>query len=91
MGGMMLTEITPDVIVEYQNIRLKEGALGSTINAEVMFALRIMDEIGDAVPPAAEARRKAHASKDSKPWEGSHTRGRDSIARCCAGSRSNRR
>src|SRR4029453_10175312 len=49
---MILIEISPDVIdviVEYQNIRLKEGAMGSSINAEVMFALRIMDEIGDAV------------------------------------------
>ena len=49
MGEMMLIEITPDIILEYQNIRLKEGAMGSSINAEVMFALRIMDEIGDAV------------------------------------------
>ena len=46
---MMLIEVTPDIILEYPNIRLKEGAMGSTINAEVMFALRIMEEIGDAV------------------------------------------
>ena len=49
LGDMMLIEITPDILLEYQNIRLKEGAMGSSINAEVMFALRIMDEIGDAV------------------------------------------
>ncbi len=34
MGGMMLIEITPDVIAEYQSIRLKQGAFGSSINAE---------------------------------------------------------
>ncbi len=28
MGDMMLIEITPDIILEYQNIRLKEGAHG---------------------------------------------------------------
>ncbi len=40
MGDMMLIEIGDSTIAEYQELRLKEGAAGSSINAEVMFALR---------------------------------------------------
>ena len=64
MGGMMLIEITPDIIAEYQGIRLKEGALGSTINAEVMFALRLMGEIGDAVRLKLKRERRIRLPKN---------------------------
>jgi integrase len=49
MGDMMLIEISNETIAEYQNVRLKEGASGSSINNEVMFALHMMGDIGDAV------------------------------------------
>jgi len=49
MGDMMLIEIGDKTIVDYQTARLGEGTSGSTINGEVMFALRIMGPIGDAV------------------------------------------
>jgi integrase len=64
MGGMMLIEITPDIIAAYQAIRLKEGALGSTINAEVMFALRLMGEIGDAVRLRLKRERRIRLPKN---------------------------
>lgn len=64
MGGMMLIEISPDTIAEYQGIRLKEGALGSSINAEVMFALRILGEIGDAVRLKLRRERRLRLPKN---------------------------
>ena len=64
MGGMMLIEITPDIIAEYQGMVLKEGALGSTINAEVMFALRLMGEIGDAVRLKLKRERRIRLPKN---------------------------
>jgi integrase len=45
----MLIEIGDNAISGYQTARLQEGASGSSINAEVMFILHMMGEIGDAV------------------------------------------
>ncbi len=49
MGDMMLIEIGDKTIIDYQTFRLGEGTSGSTINGEVMFALRLMGPVGDAV------------------------------------------
>jgi integrase len=49
MGDMMLIEIGDTAISGYQTARLQAGASGSSINAEVMFILHMMGEIGDAV------------------------------------------
>jgi integrase len=49
MGNMMLIKITDQTIADYQAARLKEHVSGSPINAEVMYALILMGEIGDAV------------------------------------------
>ena len=49
LGSKMLIDITPETVVEYQRIRLKEGAAGKSINEEVGELFRIMGEFGETV------------------------------------------
>ena len=49
LGNKMLIEITDNVVIEYQNVRLRERAANKTINEEVGELFRIMGEQGEAV------------------------------------------
>ncbi len=64
IGDMMLIEIGDNTISEYQSVRLREGASGSSINAEVMFTLHMMSEIGDAVRLKLRRERKLRLPKN---------------------------
>ena len=65
-GDMMLIEISNKVIAEYQAVRLKEKASGCSINSEVMFALRVMGEIGDAVRAKLRREKRLRLPVDNK-------------------------
>ena len=47
LGGRMLVDFNESIVVEYQNARLSEGTAPKTINEEVGFLLRILDEPGE--------------------------------------------
>ncbi len=47
LGGKMLIDFTETTVIDYQNARLDEGTAPKTINEEVGFLLRILDEQGD--------------------------------------------
>lgn len=56
LGSMMAVDVTEDTFTSYQTARLKEGAAPKTINEEVGFFLRLLDEAGDVI--RARLRRK---------------------------------
>ncbi len=66
IGDMMLIEISNKVIAEYQAVRLKEKASACSINSEVMFALRVMGEIGDAVRAKLRREKRLRLPVDNK-------------------------
>jgi integrase len=47
VGSKMFVDCNEATITSYQNERLREGAAPKTVNEEVGFLLRIMDELGD--------------------------------------------
>ncbi len=47
VGGKMFVDCSEATVTSYQNARLQESAAPKTINEEVGFLLRIMDEVGD--------------------------------------------
>jgi integrase len=49
LGGQMLVDVDADSIREYQDIRLKEKAAPKTINEEVGFLLRLLEERGELI------------------------------------------
>ena len=49
LGSKMLVDFSEAVVIEYQNARLSEGTAPKTINEEVGFLLRILDEPGDII------------------------------------------
>ena len=49
LGSKMLVDFNETVVTKYQNDRLEEGAAPKTINEEVGFLLRILDEPGDII------------------------------------------
>jgi integrase len=64
LGNLMLIEIDDQTISDYQSLRIAEGAAGSTINSEVMFTLRLMSEMGDAVRSKLHREKKLRLSKN---------------------------
>ena len=49
LGRKMLVDVSDDTIKEYQVCRLKEKAAPKSINEEVGFLLRLLEERGDAI------------------------------------------
>jgi integrase len=49
LGGKMLVDFNEAVVIKYQNDRLDEGTAPKTINEEVGFLLRILDEPGEII------------------------------------------
>ncbi len=49
LGSIMVVEITDTTVKEYQTARLKEKASPKSINEEVGFLLRVLEEQGDAI------------------------------------------
>ena len=49
LGSKMLVDFDETVVAKYQNDRLGEGAAPKSINEEVGFLLRILDEPGDII------------------------------------------
>jgi integrase len=49
LGPMMAVDVTDKTVNTYQNARLKESAAPKTINEEVGFLLRLLDEAGDVI------------------------------------------
>ncbi len=47
VGGRMYVDCNEATVTTYQNARLQEGAAPKTINEEVGFLLRVLDELGD--------------------------------------------
>jgi integrase len=47
VGSKMFVDCNEATVTSYQNARLQEGAAPKTINEEVGFLLRILDELGD--------------------------------------------
>jgi len=47
LGNKMLVDFSEGVVIDYQNARLSEGTSPKTINEEVGFLLRILDEPGE--------------------------------------------
>ncbi len=58
LGPLMLVDITETSVVDYQNERLVEGASPKSINEEVGFLLRIMDESGDLLRMRLRKKKK---------------------------------
>jgi integrase len=49
VGAVMSVDVTEETVTAYQTTRLKEGAAPKTINEEVGFLLRLLDEVGDVI------------------------------------------
>jgi integrase len=49
LGARMLIDISDDTVRQYQTWRLREGAAPKSINEEVGFLLRILEDRGDAI------------------------------------------
>jgi hypothetical protein len=49
LGSKMLVDFSEAVVTKYQNDRLEEGAAPKTVNEEVGFLLRILEEPGDVI------------------------------------------
>jgi integrase len=47
VGSKMFVDCNEATVTSYQNARLQEGAAPKTVNEEVGFLLRILDELGD--------------------------------------------
>lgn len=65
LGGRLAAEITDRSVIDYQNHRLREGASPKTINEEVGFLLRILEERGDAI--RAKMRRQKTLKLKPRP------------------------
>jgi integrase len=48
-GNHMQVDVSDDTVKQYQSLRLKEGAAPKSINEEVGFLLRLLNERGDAI------------------------------------------
>jgi integrase len=49
LGGKMLVDIDEAAVRQYQDARLKEGAASKTINEEVGFLLRLLEDRGELI------------------------------------------
>jgi integrase len=49
VGNHMQIDVSDDTVKQYQSLRLKEGAAPKSINEEVGFLLRLLNERGDAI------------------------------------------
>ena len=58
LGKKMIIEIDEDEVERYQNLRLKEGAAGKTINEEVGELFRIMGKPGRVIRLALKEEKK---------------------------------
>jgi len=47
LGDRMLVDVNEQMVKEFQDTRLKEGAAPKTINEEVGFLLRVLGDVGD--------------------------------------------
>src|ERR1700733_4722003 len=47
LGDRMLVDVNEQIVKEFQDTRLKEGAAPKTINEEIGFLLRVLGDVGD--------------------------------------------
>ena len=82
LGSRMLIDIDDASIREYQDARLKENAAPKTINEEVGFLLRLLEERGELI--RAQLKRRKCLKLKVRRRESLHARGKGGLG--CGGT-----
>ena len=84
LGKKMIIEIDEDEVQRYQNLRLKEGAAGKTINEEVGELFRIMGKRGRVVRLALKEEKKLRLHQREDCGIALEVEGGEETVICCS-------